>query len=103
MADTPGARPPSLEDHTKFGVIQPTILVHPGGKLQILCRSQQRKIVESWSDDGGQTWSKLAATELPNPDSGIDAVTLADGRFALVYNPHAARPQPVVPGDFVRR
>ena len=58
----------------------------PGGKLQILCRSRQRKIVESWSTDGGLTWSPLAATVLPNPDSGIDAVNLQDGRILLVYN-----------------
>jgi predicted neuraminidase len=80
----------SLGDAKKFGVIQPTMLVHPGGKLQILCRAQQRKIVESWSDDGGKTWSPLAATSLPNPNSGIDAVNLADGRILLVYN-HTSR------------
>jgi predicted neuraminidase len=76
----------SLDDHTKFGVIQPTILVHPGGKLQILCRSRQRQIVESWSADGGRTWSELTATELPNPNSGIDAANMSDGRAVLIYN-----------------
>jgi predicted neuraminidase len=80
----------SLADWKKFGVIQPTMLVHSGGKLQILCRAQQRKIVESWSDDGGKTWSPLAATSLPNPNSGIDAANLPDGRMLLVYN-HTAR------------
>jgi predicted neuraminidase len=62
------------------------MLVHPEGQLQILCRAQQRAIVESWSDDGGQTWSPLAATSLPNPNSGIDAANLKDGRILLVYN-----------------
>jgi predicted neuraminidase len=76
----------SLADAKQFGTIQPTILIHPGGKLQSLFRCQQRKVVESWSDDGGKTWSKLAATELPNPNSGIDAVTLKDGRGLLIYN-----------------
>ncbi len=71
----------SLEDHTKFGAIQPTILVHPGGKLQILCRSRQRKSSSRGPTDGGRTWSQLAATELPNPNSGIDAANLHDGRF----------------------
>ncbi len=79
-----------LQDWHKFGVIQPTILVHADGKLQILCRSQQKSIVESWSSDGGKTWTPLAATALPNPDSGIDAANLPDGRFLLVYN-HTVR------------
>jgi predicted neuraminidase len=80
----------SLGDATQFGIIQPTMLVHAVGKLQILCRSQQHKIVESWSSDAGLTWSPLAATVLPNPNSGIDAVNLKDGRVLLVYN-HTAR------------
>lgn len=70
-----------------FGVIQPTVLFHPGGKLQILCRSRQNKIVQSWSTDNGEHWSKLEAINLPNPNSGIDAVTLSSGLHVLVYNP----------------
>ncbi len=75
-----------LNDGRDFAAIQPTILVHPKGKLQILCRSRQQAIVESWSDDDGQTWSPLRATILPNPNSGIDAATLRDERSLLVYN-----------------
>lgn len=76
-----------LNDPAEFGTIQPTILVHAPARLQILCRSQQGVVTEAWSDDGGLRWSRMTATRLPNPNAGIDAVRLADGRFLLVYNP----------------
>ncbi|MCA9153726.1 MAG: exo-alpha-sialidase, partial [Planctomycetales bacterium] len=63
------------------------ILIHGPEKLQILCRSRNTKhVLESWSEDGGKSWSPLVDTTLPNPNSGIDAVTLADGRHLVVYN-----------------
>lgn len=75
-----------INDGKEFGVIQPTVFTHQDGRLQALFRSRQGKIVESWSSDLGKTWSKLAPTSLPNPNSGIDGVTLKDGRHLLVYN-----------------
>ena len=67
-------------------LIQPTILFHPAGRTQLLCRSRQSKIFTAWSDDNGYHWSTPAPTELPNPNSGIDALTLSDSRHLLVYN-----------------
>jgi predicted neuraminidase len=78
-----------LNTAKEFGAIQPTILVHSPTSLQILCRTREKVISESWSADGGRTWSAMKATALPNPSAGIDAVRLADGRFLLVYNPTA--------------
>jgi predicted neuraminidase len=75
-----------LNDRTQFGAIQPTILVYPSGRIQILCRSRQGKITESWSSDNGKTWTAMKSTLLPNPSAGIDAVMLKDGRALLVYN-----------------
>jgi predicted neuraminidase len=43
-------------------------------------------VFETWSADGGKTWTPLALTALPNPSAGTDAVTLSDGRHVLVYN-----------------
>lgn len=79
-----------INDGKKFNAIQPSVLTYADGKMQILCRSQEGKLVESWSADGGKTWSEVSATSLPNPNSGTDAVTLADGRQLLVYN-HTTR------------
>ncbi len=75
-----------INDGKEFGIIQPSILRYPGGRLQVLCRSRQAVVAQSWSEDGGKTWSKVAATSLPNPNSGTDALTLSDGRQLLVYN-----------------
>lgn len=79
-----------IHDGKDFGAIQPTILTHKGGDLQILCRSRQGVLSQSRSRDGGATWSAMAASLLPNPNAGADAVTLSDGRHLLVYN-HTAR------------
>jgi alpha-L-fucosidase len=76
-----------VDSGTKFNVIQPAILIHPDNKLQILCRSKNNAIVQAFSHDNGNTWGILTKTELANPNSGIDAVTLKDGWFILVYNP----------------
>jgi predicted neuraminidase len=75
-----------VNDGTKIAAIQPSILKHPGGKLQILCRSKNKKILSAWSTDNGRSWSRLEPLGLPNPNSGTDAVTLKDGRHVLVYN-----------------
>jgi alpha-L-rhamnosidase len=86
-----------INDGKDFGVIQPSILTYPDGKLQILCRSKNRAVAESWSADNGLTWSEIKATSLPNNNSGTDAVTLADGRQLLVYN-HVLPPGKEVKG-----
>lgn len=75
-----------INDGKEFDAIQPSILFHPGRKLQVLCRTKQGVISQSWSDDQGRSWSPMEATMLPNPNSGSDAVTLKDGRQILVYN-----------------
>lgn len=66
--------------------IQPSILRHKDGRLQVLCRTRNAKIATSWSSDNGDTWSKVTLLDIENNNSGTDAVTLKDGRHVLVYN-----------------
>jgi len=40
----------------------------------------------SWSEDAGRTWSKPAATELVNRDSGQCVVRLSDGTLLCAFN-----------------
>eukprot|EP00193_Tetraselmis_chui_P011014 CAMPEP_0177788968 /NCGR_PEP_ID=MMETSP0491_2-20121128/22451_1 /TAXON_ID=63592 /ORGANISM="Tetraselmis chuii, Strain PLY429" /LENGTH=478 /DNA_ID=CAMNT_0019310705 /DNA_START=155 /DNA_END=1591 /DNA_ORIENTATION=+ len=69
-----------------LSIIQPTIIA-VGGSLKMLLRSAHGWTVETDSVDGGMTWSAGKNTSVKNPNSGIDAVTLRDGRILLIHNP----------------
>lgn len=70
-----------------FQAIQPSILRYGHDSLQLLCRSKNDRVVQSWSADNGKTWSPVTATSLLNPNSGTDALTLQNGLKMIVYNP----------------
>lgn len=85
LGGTWSATPP-LNDGREIGAIQPSILIHKDDSLQAVGRTRQGRVFEIWSKDDGKTWGNMRLTELPNPNSGTDAVTLQDGRQLLVYN-----------------
>ncbi|MFN3190284.1 MAG: exo-alpha-sialidase [Aureliella sp.] len=75
-----------INDASRFNAIQPTFLIPDENRLKVLCRTQESVLVASESADGGRSWTPLQDARLPNPNSGIEAVTLKDGRHLLVYN-----------------
>jgi predicted neuraminidase len=79
-----------INDAETFNAIQPSILTYGDDRMQVLCRTREDVISQSWSHDGGVTWSAMTSAGLPNPSAGTDAVTLRDGRQLLVYN-HTTR------------
>ena len=79
-------RPRAVNDGREFGAIQPTLLSYPGDRIQALCRSRQGVVTQTWSSNVGRSWGAMKATALPNPNAGIDEVTLSDGRQLLAYN-----------------
>lgn len=80
------ANPPAL-DRT-HGLIQPSVVRLGKHHLRLFARSTEdiARICFSDSFDDGLTWSAARPLDLPNPNSGIDAVSLRDGRVVLVYN-----------------
>lgn len=78
---------PPINGGQKPGLIQPALLRTARGGLIALMRSDAGRIYESRSADGGATWSAPEPTVFPNPNAGLDAVTLRDGRHVLAYNP----------------
>ena len=82
-----------LQAGEQLDAIQPSLLTHSDGRLQIVCRTRQGVLGTSWSSDAGKSWGPMQSLALPNPNSGTDAVTLTDGRQLLVYNHSRRTPQ----------
>ncbi|RPJ03348.1 MAG: hypothetical protein EHM31_01080 [Candidatus Aminicenantes bacterium] len=81
------ARTAPINDGKAVGLIQPALLRTGRRGVMAMMRSNAGRIFDSRSEDAGATWTSPEPTVFPNPNSGIDAVTLQDGRHVLVYNP----------------
>jgi predicted neuraminidase len=75
-----------LNDTASIGAIQPAILVEPDGGLLALGRTKQGRMFSMTSVDEGRSWSTMKLLDFVCSNSGIDGVTLADGRRVVVYN-----------------
>ncbi|MCA9023840.1 MAG: exo-alpha-sialidase [Planctomycetaceae bacterium] len=71
-----------------FGSIQPAVLRKNDGTLVAYMRENGpiNKIRVSESPDDGISWGPVGAIDLPNPGSGLDAVRLQNGHWAMIYN-----------------
>ena len=71
------------------GNIQPSIAAKADGTLVTYMRDNgpaPQRLHVSESKDNGVTWSLVRDSELPNPGSGADVVTLRNGHWVLAYN-----------------
>jgi predicted neuraminidase len=80
-----------------YGMIQPALVEIEKGKILLLARTLDKGfIAKSSSSDGGKTWETASLTDVKNPNSGIDAVALQDGRLLLVHNASSTEKTPLV-------
>jgi len=71
------------------GNIQPSIARRRDGSLYVLMRDNggpPKRLHQSESRDRGETWSDVSDTDLPNPGSGAEVITLRSGDWVLVGN-----------------
>ena len=81
MSEVPGS----------IGSVHMTIVPLDGAHMVAFYRRRQSDFVHrSESHDGGFTWSMPEPTDVPNNNSSINVVRLADGRLAMVCNPVSA-------------
>ncbi len=90
LGNTWSTSQPSSPGEPAIDAIQPSVLFLGGDKLMAVGRTKQGKVFDVTSEDLGKTWGAMGLLDLPNPNSGTDAVTLKDGRHMLIYN-HTAR------------
>jgi predicted neuraminidase len=70
------------------GIIQPSVVSLGGKHLRLYARSTAKtaRVTIADSYDYGVTWTQARPLDVPNPNSGIDAVALRDGRVVMIYN-----------------
>lgn len=74
---------------TGYGNIQPSLVRRKDGSLYTLMRDNgppPKRLHQSESRDGGETWSPVTDSDLPNPGSGAEIIGLRDGHWALISN-----------------
>ena len=71
------------------GAVQPSIAIKKDGTLAAYMRDNgppPQRLMYSESSDSGRTWTLVRDSQLPNPGSGADIVTLHNGHWVLAYN-----------------
>ena len=96
-SEVPPQVPGSADWKNTVGIIQPSIVSQGGKKLRLYARSTSKvaRICIADSSDDGLTWTQARPINVPNPNSGLDAVMLRDGRTVLVYNNSTSKRTPL--------
>jgi hypothetical protein len=68
------------------GMAEPAVVEISSGRLMMLCRTGKAYLYQSWSDNGGNSWSKAQKTTLLSPCSSFALSKLPDGRLIVLYN-----------------
>jgi len=71
------------------GNIQPSVVRRRDGSLYTLMRDNgppPKRLLQSESRDRGETWSAVTDSDLPNPGSGAEIISLRNGDWALISN-----------------
>ncbi len=77
------------------GCVHMTLVPLGAGRIVAFFRRRQADFVHrSESLDGGESWSVPGPTDVPNNNSSISVVRLADGRLAMACNPINAQMHP---------
>ena len=70
----------------RYGMVEPTIQEMADGRIWMLTRSQTDRLLESWSTDGGETWSRPELAPFYATSSPATQIRMPDGKIVVVWN-----------------
>jgi lysophospholipase L1-like esterase len=71
------------------GALEPCVVELKDMRLWMIIRTSRKVFWESFSTDGGLTWSDAQATQIDSSHSPAHVIRLSDGRLAMAWNPAA--------------
>ncbi|MCA9214716.1 MAG: exo-alpha-sialidase [Planctomycetales bacterium] len=72
-----------------LGPIQPAIVQRKDGTVVAYCRDsggKPNRVMMATSKDDGLTWSAATDTDIPNPGSSLEVISLNDGTWLMICN-----------------
>lgn len=69
------------------GALEPCVVELKDKRLWMIIRTSRKVFWESFSSDGGLTWSEAQATTINSSHSPAHVIRLTDGRLAMAWNP----------------
>lgn len=68
------------------GALEPCVIQLKDGRLWMLIRTTRKVFWESFSTDGGRTWSAAKAGTIDSTSAPAHVIRLTDGRLAMAWN-----------------
>ncbi len=68
-----------------YGAVEPTVVALRNDRLWMLLRTQDYRQYQSFSDDGGETWSPGSPSPFTSSNSPAHLRRLADGRILILW------------------
>jgi predicted neuraminidase len=92
-----GVSSPATNADEPYGIIQPSIISVGEKHLRLYARSSSHiaRICTAESFDEGKNWTAAKPIDLPNPNSGVDAVSLLNLGVILIFNHSSSKRTPL--------
>jgi hypothetical protein len=71
---------------SNYGACEPNVIELGNNRVWMLMRTQTGFLYQSFSDDGGVTWSDATVSEFISSDSPAEMLRTADGRLVVIWN-----------------